>query len=82
MILNKYMLNIDNIYGVCECGCVMIEKENDVYRPEQIENYKEIENTYSKNFWCCNGCQNGYYKNGKEHSWVDKYKGGVINERD
>ena len=70
--MNKYKLNINNVYGICECGCIMIKGENDVYKQSQVLNYKEMINTISKKFWCCNGCINGYYKDSKEHSWIDK----------
>ena len=70
--MNKYKLDIENIYGVCKCGCVMIKGEDDVYKPSQVINYDKITNTINKDFWCCNGCQNGFYKDGEEHSWSEK----------
>lgn len=70
--MSKYNLDMNKIYGICKCGCIMIVGENDVYKPLQVENYKEITNTYNKNFWCCNGCINDYYKDGQEHSWSER----------
>lgn len=71
--MSKYKLNINNVYGVCACGCVLIKGENDVYKPSQVINYNEITtNTIKAEFWCCNGCQNGFYKDGEEHSWIEK----------
>jgi hypothetical protein len=52
----------------------MVIGEDGVYKPSQVENYKEIVNTYNRDFWCCNGCQNGFYKDGQEHSWSEEVK--------